>query len=366
MTDKLANANEYILRISAGSSYDNLKLVAVNHEEFPLYVNNDHFTGWICVRVRNYNGVSPEMEKGGKKDGELHNPKPRPSSAYFKGRNRRYSIMVQGRFKQTWNGDQVLFGADSNRPLTPIPGVGIALRICKWLDPALEAEVSGSNPHMYSPIVSSMNSLAIYPANNPLLDLTEGKCIERSDCPDDLDSPTAINQSRVVYPIRENTVESLSLEKLKLDDPTTDSLLSCTEGTSEALEIRDWAFARSNVPENPVLLFPETAPGAKELAAASVYEKRKKLFGNKQKREAVVLDPAYLYCMDFYDAYFSLSNFTVKLPGFSINCFKYWDGRQPLRYVMKTRDGSTVFFVVQFELVPRSEYPDLALGEDVD
>jgi hypothetical protein len=42
-----------------------------------------------------------------------------------------------------------------------------------------------------------------------------------------------------------------------------------------------------------------------------------------------------------------LTGFSVKLPGFSINAFKYWDGEQPLRYVCRTRDGSKVFFVVQ-------------------
>lgn len=55
--------------------------------------------------------------------------------------------------------------------------------------------------------------------------------------------------------------------------------------------------------------------------------------------------------MDFYDAYFDLSSFTVKLPGFSINAFKYWDGVQPLRYACKTRDGTRVFFVVQMVIL---------------
>jgi hypothetical protein len=30
--------------------------------------------------------------------------------------------MCQGRFKQEYNGDEIVFGADSNRALTPIPG----------------------------------------------------------------------------------------------------------------------------------------------------------------------------------------------------------------------------------------------------
>ncbi len=192
-----------------------------------------------------------------------------------------------------------------------------------------------------------MNSLAIYPANNPKIDLTEGKKINVEEIIRDLDSPTVANQSRPVYPVGDDSaMNSLAVKFSNMDA----SLLACNEpDASEALEIRDWAFAKSNIPERPQLLFPQDPDRVGEK-----YEQRKKFFSNKARREAAQIHPRFLYCMDFYDAYFSLSNFTVKLPGFSINCFKYWDGEQPLRYVCKTRDGSAVFWVVQFELVPRS------------
>jgi hypothetical protein len=91
---KLDSSDEYILRISAGPSYANLKLVAVNYEEHPMYINNDYFTGWIAVRVRNFDGVTLDMESsisGANLDGAKHQPLSQPVSGYFNGRNRLYS-----------------------------------------------------------------------------------------------------------------------------------------------------------------------------------------------------------------------------------------------------------------------------------
>ncbi len=42
----------------------------------------------------------------------------------------------------------------------------MALRISRWLDPTLEADLSGDMPHMYSPIVSGINALAIFDAKS--------------------------------------------------------------------------------------------------------------------------------------------------------------------------------------------------------
>ncbi len=332
---KLASSEDYILRISAGPSYDDLKLVHVNHEESPILVNSPHFTGYILVRVSNFDGVTPEMElKNGDKIGSTHNPKKRPTWRYFKGRNRRYSMVIQGRFKHAYNGDEVVFGADSNAPISSIPGSSIGIRICKWLDPALEAEVSGNDPHIYSPIVSSMNAMGIFKMEEPIEEGTPLEVDEEDD-----------TKGRQVYPPLEKSVVSstdLSVETISI-------------GNSPPVDVKPWSFAKVNVPERNDLLFDDP----NDAKAATNYEKRKKLFGSLQKRLATHINPEYLYCMDFYDAYFDLSTFTVKLPGFSVSAFKYWDGEQPLRYVCKTRDGSTVFFVIQFDLIPRSTYPGL-------
>ena len=38
------------------------------------------------------------------------------ASGYFKGKHRRYSIMVQGRFAEEINGNDIVFGIDADVP----------------------------------------------------------------------------------------------------------------------------------------------------------------------------------------------------------------------------------------------------------
>lgn len=270
-------------------------------------------------------------------------PRHKLKSKYFKGRNRRYSIVFQGRFKgKEYNGDQIVFGVDSNLPLHPIPGVGIGIRVCKWLDPALEADLSGNCPHIYTPLISGMNALSIYDGDVcTVAQMTNGKTIG-SDADgggeeeNDVDIPTAFDQARVVYPIP--SFKSLSLgqdtEDTSDDHDTTTrpDRISCIHPDvaateQDSVDVKEWAFANSNVIENAKLLF--TDP--KDAECATTYEKRKKLFGSLEKRQSTIISPKHLYTCDFYDAYFDLSTFTVKVPGFSLSAFKYWDGIQPLR-----------------------------------
>lgn len=74
---------DYELRVQAGPDYDESKYVPVkiNEEHTPQHIDSPYFVGFVCVRVLNYNGSEGEEN---------------PTSEYFKGRNRRYSIMLQG------------------------------------------------------------------------------------------------------------------------------------------------------------------------------------------------------------------------------------------------------------------------------
>lgn len=92
------------------------------------------------------------------------------------------------------------------------------------------------------------------------------------------------------------------------------------------------------------------------------YEKRKRYFADEKKRLDVTISPRHVYCMDFYDAYFDIANISLKLPGFSISIFKYWD-QQPLRFVCKNRhDPSIVYFTVWFEWVDRATIEGGVIG----
>ncbi|KAI8999443.1 hypothetical protein BC832DRAFT_534197 [Gaertneriomyces semiglobifer] len=275
--------DDYILSVRAGPNYKDLLPVKVNDEQNPLLIDSEHFVGYVVVRVAHFGGVTPDGTR----------PLVNPQSHYFYGRNRRYSIMVQGRFKKAWNGDDIIFGVDFDTKVRTPTGVGLAMRIAKWLDPSLDSCVSGNTPWIFSPWISAMNSLAV----------------------------------------------------------STDAVVpgKSAGGATPSLDIGEWSFQSRMVSEDVSGLFINT-PKAPSLTS---YEKRKKYFADAKARKEVSIVPDRVYCMDYYDAYFDFNAMAIKLPGFSVNAFKYWDG-QPLRFVCRNRDKSVVFFVVQFELLSRN------------
>lgn len=123
----------------------------------------------------------------------------------------------------------------------------------------------------------------------------------------------------------------------------------CTNG-GPSVPIGKWSFHSRLISEDSTGLFPD----ASKAPTLTAYEKRKKHFADAKARKEVVIWPDNIYAMDYYDAYFDFNTMSLKLPGFSVNAFRYWDG-QPLRFVCRSRDRSTVFFVVQFELLDRAK-----------
>ncbi|KAJ3370059.1 hypothetical protein HDU91_006614 [Kappamyces sp. JEL0680] len=372
--EKLESPADYILRIRGGPDYDHLTTLQVNDESRPLYINSRDFTGYLLMRLNDFNGVNREMETpdGIPKDGTKHAPIQNPTSSYFNGRNRRYSMVIQGRYKGSFNGDQVVFGIDSSLPLAPIYGIGVGLRICKWLDPTLEAELSGNEPHMYAPVVSGINALAVY---NAARDQVVGIPMSQEEKESSSEylpmSPVSPRQMSSTSSTADEASESLEVEMRRVSMVNPKSVTSPISppraaieeesdyfidvGDSEPLEIQKWAFANANVADESRLLFKD----AKAQKACQPFRSRKSYLGKVDRRESITIDSQNIYCVDFYDCYFDHQNFNLNLPGFSMNAFSYWDGEQPLRYVCKSRDGSKVFWCFQFEWIPRSQYPGL-------
>ncbi|KAI9092358.1 hypothetical protein DFS34DRAFT_707230 [Phlyctochytrium arcticum] len=282
--------SDYILRVRVGNSYDTSthQTASVNDEANPVLVDGEHFKGYIAVRIANFSGVVPEGN-------EQQKPKANPSSHYFHGRSRRYSVMIQGRFKEEWNGDDIIYGIEFDGKIRTPTGVSLAVKIAKWLDPALDVCLSGPQPYIFSPMISAMNSMAIFPPDAPE------------------------------------------------DDTNTD--------------IGVWSFASRLIPEQPAALFPISS----QAPALTAFEKRKSHFGDAKARKEIRIRSDQVFCMDFYDAYFDFNSISLKLPGFSLNVFKYWDG-QPMRFVCRTRDRSATFFVVQFEFLDREKLGLLPAG----
>lgn len=229
------NPSHFILRVSCGSDYSNLKPVKVNNELEPTLVDSNLFSGLVSVRYQNYQGLNGNLN---------------PHSSYFKGKHRRYSIAVQGRFKHDVNADDIVFGVDSDTPVR-IPSImNVAIKILKTLDPSVELDISSKTPYVYSPLLCAINSMAVFPLDS----------IEIRNHP---------NQSG-----------KLLVDKL----PDSPAIIHETP----SIDIGEWSFHSRMVPENVnALLHDERNPKEvddswfgvlKSSNDLSTYDKRKRYF----------------------------------------------------------------------------------------
>ncbi|KAJ1549658.1 hypothetical protein HK096_011206, partial [Nowakowskiella sp. JEL0078] len=304
----MKSADSYILQIRAGPSIEKLELINPNDEQNPILIESSSFTGFLCVRVLNFNGIVPPNTS--------HIPS--PNSSYFHGRNRRYSIMAQGRFHERFNGNDIVFGLEFDDKVRLPSGVGLAIKIAQWLDPSLRADLYADKPWIMSPFVTAMNSLAVYDEASP--EVWDGRSIE----------DTAKGRSNKVTPMGGMPV----------------ILQNANGGIEKTAGV--WSFHSRMIPEDTDGLFEENSPGLVS------YEKRKKYFAEEKNRERAVILPNKIYAMDFYDAYFDFNSISFKLPGFSVNALRYFDG-QAMKFIARSRDGKHVFYVVEFVLLERDE-----------
>lgn len=173
------------LQVTVGPSYDpsTHSIIPVNDDANPLFIDTPHFTGRICVRVKDFKGiVPPETTRI-------------PSSPYFEGNKDQYSIQVQGRFKgKTWTVDDIIFGVsvffffrheillpsekeeenhlhisrdfrlfqnDFDRKIN-LPSISwLGVKVLKWIDPCLEYDIYCDKPWAYSPLFFTANILHV-------------------------------------------------------------------------------------------------------------------------------------------------------------------------------------------------------------
>lgn len=91
---------------------------------------------------------------------------------------------------------------------------------------------------------------------------------------------------------------------------------------------------------------------------------RRKWALTPSNRDAFVFEGGREYRGDFHNGYLDFSDFSLKLPGFSLNVMKYIDDKtHRLRYVFKNRETGDVYFVVVFGLLFGDELAH-AVSED--
>ena len=79
---------------------------------------------------------------------------------------------------------------------------------------------------------------------------------------------------------------------------------------------------------------------------------RKKFFLAEANRDAFTFEAGRLYQSDFGNPYLDFNDFSLKLPGFSLNVIKYIDSKtHELRYTLKNKTTGEIYCVVLFTLL---------------
>jgi hypothetical protein len=76
---------------------------------------------------------------------------------------------------------------------------------------------------------------------------------------------------------------------------------------------------------------------------------RRKHFLHKPNRTEFQFDPDRVYGFDWFSPYINWNAFELQL-GLNIKASRYLNG-QPARFVVRNRDKSKIFFVIEFHLV---------------
>ncbi|KAL8667537.1 MAG: hypothetical protein Q9168_007248 [Polycauliona sp. 1 TL-2023] len=148
-------ADQYLLRVTAGPSYDpsSHQVVAVNAGT-PTSVKSALCSAKISVRIQNYRGL----------------PHGSPTtSSYFSHpphTHDQYSIAFSFVPHRAISGKSLVFGNDFEHPIRDRipPGFNAAFKIVKWaIDPGLDGDVYAEKPYLYGNALSSINVLSVGP-----------------------------------------------------------------------------------------------------------------------------------------------------------------------------------------------------------
>ncbi|KAG0091409.1 hypothetical protein BGZ93_003263 [Podila epicladia] len=283
------------LRVSVGPSANpkDLKPIAVNDDANPVWIESDEFVGQIVIRVKDLDRTAG-YEQGANED----NLKTVPDSAWFHNSgevSHINSIQIHGRFKRGWAGDQILFGSQFERPLRLPPFASAVMKFFHLMNPTLEAELAGTRPSAFCPLIAVMNTV---------------KVSEHMD--------TSLGADLPPWPSKagEHITEDTALLFASRDDDSSYASLD-----------------------------------DKKKTATMASSERRSYFTKLSNLKNFTFRPDEVYDFDFFNQFLDLSAFRVKIPGLSINLSQPLDG-QPLTFVGKSKDNSVIFFAVQFEMVP--------------
>ncbi|KAF8939990.1 hypothetical protein EDD21DRAFT_360258 [Dissophora ornata] len=387
------------LRVKVGGSYTDLSIANCNDEAHPIEFDAPDFKGRAVVRIKDFVGITNDSSE------------PIYNSDYFYGRNRRFSLQIEGRFKREWDGQQVYFGTDFDQPVDLPDGFEMMLKIARYIDPVVRTSLTtDGKPWILSPLVSSINTMAAWrpqdtklpsppPTPRPSMDLTRsfsmsenvtgavssawgflGKFKRGNRSSVMSFSNTASNNEKggLSSDATSRSTSSDQVDKIRRSNgtispaPETPRDLSTIAspatpqpGTpSSSTDSADW---KENSPENTTTAIEEGSmplgqwrqhidedttfflPGKPSMSTSQ----RRKHFQTEQSRTDFVYNKDLVYGFEFFSPHMDFNTGNIKM-ALSLNVLKYLNG-QPVRYICRTLDGKTVFWAVQFEFVEDEE-----------
>lgn len=321
-------------------------IVPINYDIDPIIINNEHFTGYACFRVVNFDGHNPIDPKTGK-------PLPLiPNSDYFTGHRRTFSFQLCGRFRKEWSADEVMFGTFFEKPVRLPPGYKIALSLAKKIDASMDGDLSLNSPYMCSPLICAMNIARSDPII--LTSLNEGHGENDTSFSDDaettdLDKPLYLPKWKYSagVPLEENFMETVA----SWPESKINQLSNTNNDGDDSDPLRESRRTEPRRSGSLMGFFSRTSSTNDIIAknSASVTPtQRRSWFLNPEHRKSYSFRPDTLYSFDFNNQYVDLTKMQLKL-GISFDVSYYLNG-QPVRYQMRSRDGSVIFFTIELGL----------------
>ncbi|KAG0371118.1 hypothetical protein BC939DRAFT_454229 [Gamsiella multidivaricata] len=302
------NQVRYRIRVSAGPDLQTLRPLNVNDDANPMTIDTDEFVGHVVFRIKGLDQIHGYKE-GQQQDGlEVMKDSPWFDKAAEAGRggNLLSSMTIVGRFKREWPGEQVVFACVFDRPLNLPPLTSLAVKFFKAMDPGLRIDVQAPKPYYISPLLAAMNTVNVSKV-----------------CAADITTSTTATSL---------TTGSTSPAWLLFNGE------NLVEDTSMIVAVEEDVRKRTKIAKNA---------GARQ----SYFAKAKHLSKHRFEKD-------HVYGLELFDAYMDCSRFTLKLPGLSLDLYKYLNG-QPITYVLRTQDGSTSFVALSIELVPVNDLSTL-------
>lgn len=299
------HVSKYKLRVTAGCSYDTKThvVVPVNAPE-TLHLNSEHMILSLAVRIQKFTGLPASS------------PETSPYFSHPLHKFDQYSISFSFIPKVDIPGNDLVFGNDFDRPIRDRlpPGFNQAFRIVKWfIDPGLEGDPYSDKPYLYGPTLSSWNILRI--------------------------------GEKIFEPEKENNTETNCGD----DKPQPENAAQMPPDPE--------AWKMPNAESFHEVVVEEGAEGSGSEIRSSLSippdaSDRKRHFLTESNRQNFTFEAGRLYQSDFGNPYLDFNDFSLKLPGFSLNVIRYVDEKtHELRYVLKNRSTGDVYAVVLFSLL---------------